>query len=245
MSENRGVFLVKGTKLVLHNFTLRIDDDGNISSDVELQTGIDMCPHWVDIAYGHLLVAENIHGQLILAVKEKDDPQIGTLLHNEFLSGMQAIMTSCIALDSHYASVRNFVKIDADTAKAWRKNRTARYAQIAEIFRRCFNIPPKISSQVRDTFKQYFNLRNMAVHPNQGTQKPVLYPEISRVADWRYSAFRYVNAKNVVHGTLKFIHQTSKKGLTLKNKPLLSYCKDMDTALELTVSEWQRHFGEF
>lgn len=68
---------------------------------------------------------------------------------------------------------------------------SARYKQIAETLKRAFPISEEMFLQVRQTLKELFFLRDKAVHPQSGTDIPVPYPEINRISDWRYSAFRY------------------------------------------------------
>jgi hypothetical protein len=113
-TSDPGLFLTKGMKVSVPNFSLSINENGEMSSEMTLHTGIDMVPYWVEIAYAHLRQTEDVHKQLMSAINDNNESFIGDLLQNEFTSGMQAIMAGCIAIDSYYASIKGFAKIPED-----------------------------------------------------------------------------------------------------------------------------------
>lgn len=83
----------------------------------------------------------------------------------------------------------------------------------------------------------------MAVHPKHGTDLPVLYPEINKISDWRYAAFRYTNAKAVVGHSLSIIYQTARQKKGNKKQLLKIYCENLVKKLEPTLSEWVERYG--
>jgi uncharacterized protein YutE (UPF0331/DUF86 family) len=131
-----------------------------------------------------------------------------------------------------------------DLAKTWKEKRTARYKQIAETLKRTFVIPQDIFLQIRDILKQSFDLRDMAVHPKYGTNQPVLYPEINKFTDWRYSTFRYANAKAIVGHALSIIYQTARQKQDTNKEELKSYCENLVKQLDPTLSKWEGNFGK-
>ena len=170
---------------------------------------------------------------------------MGDLLQKEFISGMQAIMAGCIAIDSYYASVKDFADIPEDLIKKWRQNRsTARYKQIAETLKRAFNIPQELFLKIREILKQSFKLRDMAVHPNNANDLPVLHPEINKISDWRYSAFRYANAKAIVGHSLSIIYQTARQKHDSTHQPMKIYCEKLVLKLDPTLSKWVERYGK-
>ena len=239
-----GLFITKGMKVSVPKFSLSINEKGEISSQMTLHTGIDMCPYWVEIAYAHLRKTEDVHKQLMSAINDNNESFIGDLLQNEFTSGMQAIMAGCIAIDSYYASIKDFARIPEDLAKTWKEKRTARYKQIAETLKRTFVIPQDIFLKIRDILKQSFDLRDMAVHPKYGTDQPVLYPEINKITDWRYSTFRYANAKAIVGHALSIIYQTARQKQDTNKQELKIYCENLVKQLDPTLSKWEGNFGK-
>ena len=57
-----GVFVTKGMKISIPSFSISFGESGELSSDgINLHTGLDMCPFWLDIAYEHLLDTESAH----------------------------------------------------------------------------------------------------------------------------------------------------------------------------------------
>jgi hypothetical protein len=87
-------------------------------------------------------------------------------------------------------------------------------------------------------------LEGMAVHPKHGTDVPVLYPEINKITDWRYSAFRYANAKGVAGYSLSFILQTAQQKKDNKDKKLISYCDNLVKKIDPIYSKWINSYGE-
>ncbi len=239
------LFITKGMKVSIPNPSLSINKSGEITAmEITIHTGLDMCPYWIEIAYTQLRKTEDIHKQLILAKNDNNESLMGELLQKEFTSGMQAIMAGCIAIDSYYASIKDFAEIPADEVRKWRKNRTARYKQIADTLKRMFSIPPDVFLSIRKFLKQSFGLRDMAVHPKNSTELTVLYPEISKNTDWRYSAFRYANAKAVVGYSLSIIYQTARQEKGNKKHLSKTYCKNLVKSLEPTLSKWVEEYGE-
>ena len=244
-SEDAKLFLTKGMTIDISSFEISIDETDKIASNGPIiHTGLDMCPYWLGIAYDNLLEAEKIHYRLEAAVNDKNDPLVGELLQKEFMVGMQVVMAGCIAIDSYYASIKQFSNIPEEIIKKWKTKRTARYSQIAETLKNVFYIPQDIFQQIREMLKQCFKLRDMAVHPKHGTDVPVLYPEINKITDWRYSAFRYANAKAVAGYSLSFILQTAQQRKDNKDKKLISYCDNLAKKIDPIYSNWINSYGE-
>ena len=240
-----GLFITKGMEVSMPNFSLSINENVAITSnEMTIHTGLDMCPYWIEIAFAHLKRTEDIHNQLILAKNDNKESLMGDLLQNEFASGMQTIMAGCIAIDSYYASIKDFAVIEEDLAKTWKENRTARCKQIAETLKRTFVIPQDMFIKSGKILKQSFDLRDMAVHPKNGTDQPVLYPEINKITDWRYSAFRYGNAKAVVGHGLSIIYQTARQKHKNKKQVFKIYCENLVKKLEPTLSKWVENYGK-
>ncbi len=240
-----GLFLTKGMITSIQNFSLSINENGEITSnDMIIHTGLDMCPYWIEIAYEHLGKTEDINNQLISAKNVNNEPLMGDLLQKEFISGMQSIMAACIAIDSYYASIKPFAGIPESLKQRWREKGTARYKQIAETLKRTFIIPQDTFQKMRKFLKQSFGLRDMAVHPKYGPDQPVLYPEINIISDWRYSAFRYANAKAVVRHSLSIIYQTASQKKDDKKQELIMYCENLIKKLDPTLSKWVEKYGK-
>lgn len=240
-----GLFVTKGMMVSIPEFSLAFNENGEMTSNKMIfHTGLDMCPYWIEIAYEHLVRTEDIHNQLIAARNANNEQLMGDLLQMEFISGMQSIMAGCIAIDSYYASIKDFSEIPESLKKTWKENGTARYKQIAETLKRTFIFPQETFQKIREFLKQSFGLRDMAVHPKHGTDLPVLYPEINKISDWKYSSFRYANAKAVVGHSLMIIYQTASQKRNDKKQELILYCENLVKKLEPTLSKWVEKYGK-
>jgi hypothetical protein len=243
-NKDPGLFITKGMMVSIPEFSLSINENGEMTPNMIIHTGLDMCHYWVEIAYDHLEKTEDIHNQLISAKQVNNEPLMGDLLQKEFVSGMQAIMAGCIAIDSYYASIKDFAGIPESLKQIWREKRTARYKQIAETLKRTFVIPPDTFQIIREILKQSFGLRDMAVHPKYVTDQPVLYPEINKITDWRYQAFCYANAKTLIGHSLSLIYQTARQKQADKKKALTIYCESIVKKLDPTLSKWMGKYGK-
>ena len=243
--EEPQLFLTKGMTIDISSFDISIDENGKISSTgPTIHTGLDMCPYWLEIAFEHLIKTETTHEKLLTAVTEKNESSIGELLQKEFVLGMQVVMASCIAIDSYYASIKKFANIPEELSSTWQNNRTARYTQIAETLKRVFIIPQDVFQQIRELLKQSFKLRDRAVHPKHGTDVPVLYPEIHKITDWRFSAFRYANAKAVAGHSLSLIFETAQQKIDNKEQLQKTYCENIVKKIEPTYTKWTERYGK-
>ena len=117
-----GVFLIKGDKLGIPGFTISIDDKGSLLvPPIDLHTGVVMTPFWLEIAKDHVSNCLRIHNKLMEAKVAKSNELIAKYLQKEFLYGMQAIISSAIAIDSFYSIVVDHTAIPEATKKAWQK----------------------------------------------------------------------------------------------------------------------------
>lgn len=240
-----GIFVTKGMKISIPSFSISIGDNGELVSDhITLFTGLDMSPYWLEIAYQHLLATEAAHVDLMAAKEARDDEQMAAALQKEFVSGMQAIMASGIAIDAYYASVKDHIELPEDLIKTWRENGTARYKQIAEVLKRAFPMSQESAKHLRDILEQNLKFRDKAVHPKYGTTAPLLHVELNKVSDWRYAVFRFYNAKAIVGLTLSIIYQTASKPFTDKHDRLRSYCEELIVNIDPIFNVWVQRYGK-
>lgn len=241
-----GIFITRGMSVGIPSggLTLKLDEQGGISVDpIKLHVHYDVCPSWLEIAFKHLLEAEEQNKEVIAAWRTPDDHQLARALEAEFESGMQAIMSGAIAIDAFYAAVKDKISLPEDLTKSWSKNKTARHKQIAEVMRRAFVIDKNTFHQVRNYLNKIMSLRDMAVHPLGKIDEPILHPELNLGMEWRFVTFRYLNAKAVLGVCLSIIDQ-----LILcphdKFEHLKGYCKGLEPRISPLVKCWEDKFGE-
>jgi len=239
-----GVFVVKGMQISIPSFQIQLGPDGTVTTGpVLLHTGIDMCPVWLDISFRHLLRTEEASQEMVRARDENNNELIGQNLIAESTEGMQSIMASSVAMDAYYATIKDCVQLPDSLAHLWRINGTARYKQIGEVLRRAFALPPRSARLLRDALRECASFRDRAVHPRAGTSQPALHPELNKITDWRFAAFRLYNAKAILGITFSAIVQTARKGLNTGLPPLKECCTGLLGRLTPLISEWEGRYG--
>jgi predicted transcriptional regulator len=245
LTPDPGIFLTQGGQVSIPSFSITIDENGSISSDpVTLHLGLDVCPVWMEIAFDHLILTHQAAKRLELARVERNDESIASALEAEYKSGMQAIVCSGIAMDAYYATVKKHANIPQTTLEAWKKNRTARYKQVAETLKIAFSLSTKFATSLRSVLEQNFRFRDMGVHPKQGTYPPALHPELNKIVDWRYVTFRHYNAKGIVGLTLKVIYQTASTLSANVDINLRNHCTGLIQKLKPILGQWGREYGQ-
>ena len=229
-----GVFISKGMNVgvPVGGLQISINPSGGIGSSLRLQLHFDVVPSWTAVALKHLADAhdDKLAREQAWSGDVEDDK--GRTLEREFQSSMQAIMASAIALDAFYAVLQNKVKIDQTQRDKWRKNRTARYAQITEVIRMAFQLKPKRSAALRNALKEIYRLRDLAVHPSAALKDPILHPELGVGVEWRFYYFRFDKALLVVRGAIETIHELVTRG-TPTNDAITKYAATLKPQFDL------------
>lgn len=209
-----GVFIPPGMRVTIPagGLTLSVGDDGKLSGRSEIQVQYDLCPTWLELAARQLSDAEDRKHTRIAAWSTEDQDARATSMKEEFESSMLAIMAAAIAIDSFYASLRDKTAIPQDTIKAWKKNKTARYKQIAEVLRIGFSITQGEFDDLRHSLEEIFRIRDKAIHPSANVAALVLHPELGVGVEWRFVLFRADVAKPVVQSAQRIIHELVAKG---------------------------------
>jgi hypothetical protein len=239
-----GVFVVRGMEIGIPSFQISLSPDGGITTDpVILHTGIDMCPLWLEVAFGHLLRTEEASQEMLRSRTESNNEAIGSSLMAESISGMQTIMASSIAMDAYYSRIRDCIDLPESLTHLWRTKGTARYKQIGEVLRRAFVLPASSAKLLRSALKECASFRDRAVHPRASTSLPDLHPELNKVTDWRFVAFRLYNAKAILGVTFSAIVQTAQKGRDSTFPAVTTYCADLLKRLSALIARWEARYG--
>ncbi len=238
------VFVIKGMQLTIPpgGLALRFSEEGTIElANLTLHVGLDMCSHWLQIAYDHLQVAESNNRDVQLHLADSDGEQLGIALEKEFSAAMQAITASAIAVDAFYAAVKERIQVPAELSSASKVKGTARYKQISEILRVAFSIGPKSHQQVRATLKEVMRFRDWAVHPPAKIGAPVFHPELNKSTEWRFVAYRFQNAKSAVNVVLSLVAQLVTKPKE-KYPRLQQYCDGLRRSMSPLVEKWENRY---
>jgi hypothetical protein len=239
----RGILVTRGMEITVADLQIRFDADGQTSSSMTLKVGLNMCPIWLHIAFQHLVASEEAHHWMMDAHKRNDDEAIGAALNEEATSGMQAIVTSCTAVDSFYASVKDRVPVPKELAKDWQQRKAPRYAQLAEVFRRAFTMGERSAQGLREALEQNFRFRGRATHPPAAAAAPVMYAEIERGVEWRLAEFRFDNARQVAGLNLSVIAQLAGQPPRPGSEAVQELATSTKAQIATLLPQWEQRFG--
>jgi len=245
--QDAPLFITRGMQVTIPPgaFVLSVNPDGSLSGSINaIHVGLNLCPRWMAIAFGHILAADDAHGRLLAAFQENREEALGLALESESDSGMQAVFASCAAMDAYYAQLKRHTKIDPETHEQWKHNRTARHIRIAEVIRRTVDIKPTGFETARAILKQGFGLRDKAVHPNAELARPMLYDEIRRSTEWRLVSYRFQNAKAVTGQFLNVIAATSQQPPRKPTAELSDLLKSTNELCKPTLAAWEARYGQ-
>ncbi|WP_435104584.1 hypothetical protein [Arhodomonas sp. AD133] len=248
MDEDRtpepGVFIVEGMKIRIPSLTLSFDHEGRlVSGPLELQTGLDQTPVWLEIAFEHACTSQIASLELAKAVDDGRNEEIGQSLVSEMKAGMQAISCSCTAVDAFHANVKELISIPEKTKAAWKQNGTARYRQISEVLRLAFPMSNRRAAYIRQALRQNFTWRDQATHPSSTTLQPAVHETLNKATDRRFVLFRHYNAREIARLSFNIVYWASQNPPTSKFKDLREYCNTLKGRLQGLGGAWDERFG--
>lgn len=228
-----GVFVSQGMTIGVpeNGLTLGLGEDGIPTGNLTIHVHFDVCPTWLELALQHLAAATARKVERVEAWSRGNEEQKASSLEREFEASMQAIMAAAIALDAFYAVVQPKTKVSGELKATWRKNRTARHIQVAEVLRMAFGLGGVGFDALRQDLEQIFRLRDLAVHPWGDLEAPILHPELDVGVEWRFAHFRQTNADAVVNAVIRIITQLVTSGRP-KNGELGQYAATLRARLD-------------
>jgi hypothetical protein len=186
-----GVLIFEGMKVgVLDgDFTIGMDETGNLQSKFILSTSYNILPIWFRIAYENVKLSHQANKTIKNNWNEEPTNQ-RELLINELTPSIQVFVSCGIALDSLYDQLRPYANISRDDINMWKNKRTKRSSQICEIIKRVYRLNNQTFKAYRDNIKSIIDFRDKAVHPDNSIKQSCNRPDISVGVDWRFSAYR-------------------------------------------------------
>ena len=227
-----GIYITRGMTVSIPNITIRVRDDGGLEADpITLHVRFDVCPTWIQIAKRHLDSALIAKANREIAWQGTDEGLKVQTLEAEFEASMQAIMAAAISWDATYAVLQEQGIIHPSVKEQWRKNRTARYIQIAETVRQAFSLKPKGASGFRANIKEIYRCRDLAVHPSGKIDAPMLHPELNLGMEWRFVYFSAKNAELLVLSAAEMLWELAHNGKS-KYQQITEYQKALVARLD-------------
>jgi hypothetical protein len=231
-----GVFVTKGMTWGIPPGGLVISRDSAgkpVGGPMTIHVHFDVGPTWLEIALRHLEDAKVKRAVRIEAWQGTDEQAKAAALEGEFEASMQAITAAVTAIDAFYAVVRTKTQLPHDLIAAWRKNRTARDAQVSELLRRAFSLNSNDTHTrvLRQNLRELYRIRGQAVHPTGKIEAPVLHPELGVGVEWRFAEFRFENAYLAVRETVSMLCQLVTYGKP-QNAQIQKYADTMRPRLQ-------------
>ena len=201
-----GVLVFQGMKVgvLAGDLTISLNENGEISTKVILSTAYNVVPIWLKIAHDNLKESKKASETIASHWSENAEEQKQQLI-SELAPSMQVFVACGIALDALYDTLRPHANISDQDITAWRNNNTARYKQVIEVIRRIYKIEHDTLNLFRECIKQIFKFRDKAVHPSLELQQACTRSDIPVAVDWKFSAYRYSNAKWCLTNTINMI----------------------------------------
>ena len=138
----------------------------------------------------------------------------------EFKDSIQAVVAAATAVDATYASLFQLITISPALKESWQKNRTPRFAQVSEVFKRAFVLGNKNTAIVYQNVRETYKFRDLAVHPSGISKPPVWHGEMHVAVEWQFDTYRAKNASLIVAAVSRLFwqlaHNTKPKNLKVQ-----------------------------
>lgn len=188
---------------------LAFGEDGNLVAEFNWRVQYDVCPTWLTLAIDHAKRATEHRIRRIEAWAGTSDELKAQTLLDEFQSSLQAVVAAATALEATYSAVLPLVQIPVMTRQSWQKNRTPRYAQVAEVLRRGFSLGNKHTKGIHANVREIYRLRDSAVHPTAELRPLVWHSEMKVPVEWQFDTYRARNTELIVAGVGQLLWQLS------------------------------------
>jgi len=211
-----GVLVFKGMRVGVQDGDLTIEEDesGAASGKLILSTAYSVLPLWLRVADDELRYAKTA-AEAVASRWSSDDEINRELLVAELEPSMQVAVACGIALDAMYDQLRPYAKLTNSEIQKMRDNKTKRAAHITEIIRRVYKIDRKKLPDLTQKVESVISYRDRAVHPSFKLERTCTRPDIPVGVDWKFSLYRYSNAKQCLVTTMTvFLHLYEKKSGT-------------------------------
>jgi hypothetical protein len=185
------------------DLTIGVDESGSFNSKAILSTAYNVLPLWLRIANDQLLQAQ-LASEAVTAKWEANDEINRELLVAELEPSLQVFVACGIALDALYDQLRPFAKLSQAEIQTW-KNKRGRAKHIAEVIRRVYKLPAKVTAEFKQNITEIVKYRGMAVHPSLELKQACTRSDIPVGVDWKFAAYKHANAAKCFEVTMKML----------------------------------------
>jgi hypothetical protein len=239
-----GIFISKGITPVIKpgDLVISLNEKGELDMKVKMSMHFNICPTWLKLSIDHLEQAREWSLKRKDAWAQTDNNLKSETLEREFEHSMQAIIAMAIAYDSFYASIKSKIDIPKDLSEKWKINRTARHIQVTETIRLGFKIKNEGTKILKQSIKEIFRFRDMAVHPKSSIEQAITHPELGVGVEWRFAYFTYENAKLIINEGLKRFREITQIKVR-RNTQLDAYRSGLLKSTEQEIARYESNIG--
>ena len=226
-----GIFIMKGLTLGIGaGSRLEFNEAGELQAHFNWQLHFDVAPTWLRIALDHATSAEEQRLKRVAAWAGLDENLKAATLQAEFKDSIQAVVAAATAVDATYASLFQLIAIPPALKESWQKNRTPRFAQVSEVFKRAFALGNKSTAIVYQNVRETYKLRDLAVHPAGVSKPPVWHSEMKVAVEWQFDTYRSKNAALIVAAVSRLYWQLA-HNTKPKNPKVQQYAENLKVYL--------------
>ena len=194
-----GVLVFAGMRVGVLDGDLTVHEDqtGAASAHLVLSTAYNVLPLWLRIANDELVRAKAASVEIASLFSTTDDETKRQLLLAELGPSMQVAMACGVALDALFNLLQPYAKL------SYTEKKTKRPAQIAETIKRVYKVTNVQMAELKQKIEDILSYRGKVAHPSFKLQRACDREDISVGVDWKFSLYRYSNARQCFLTTMK------------------------------------------
>ncbi|WP_406831675.1 hypothetical protein ABEG17_02405 [Pedococcus sp. KACC 23699] len=221
-----GVWFPSQGQLQVRNLSIRVTEEGEVASDVQVAVRSDVWPDWLSIAAAQRDAA--LEARASSPDREEQPQAFHAALTREFRGSVTSLCSSAFAMEAFANTVHHYVP----SSKASGKSADAR---IHQTLQRAFILPNDFSKESRRILQEIFRFRDGAVHPAAAFTDPVGHPTWRVGMERRYVIFRVENAV-AAHLFAETTIKRCLRGPRNHGKEFTAWCSGMLAEMEASSS---------
>ena len=241
-----GLFLTKNQQLVISELKIMMSADGQITGSLQMRLAYNMVPPWFRSALAHLRTCRDANGRLLAAHAARDEDGKGEAYGAQCIAGMEAAAAAWTAIDALYGALKvvaNLPPPSSPPSAGKPKRKTARYKEIAELFKKVFKLPDQEFKTLREALEKLSDYRDPVAHPTGDFQDPLMYPGLGVAMERRFVLYRFENARAAANACLSIVWQLLHIPLRPGREGAADLVRATKELLQPVLDQWEAEFG--
>jgi hypothetical protein len=237
------LFLTKSQQFVIHELKIMMSPDGEVTGTLTMRLAYNRVPPWSRSALAHLRASRDANGRLLAAHAAHDKDAKGDACAVQCIAGMEAAAAAWTAIDALYGALKVVANLPTPSPSSSERKKTARYKQIAELFKNVFQLPQNEFNTLRDALEKLSDYRDPVAHPTGDFQDPLMYPGLGEVMERRFVLYRFENARAAANSCLSIVWQLLHIPLRQGREGATDFVRATKELLHPILSQWEAEFG--